>query len=42
MAVASDTSGLAGADVRPLWDIHARHQGIFDDGWRPVRVPRRR
>ncbi|MCX4647372.1 thioesterase domain-containing protein [Streptomyces sp. NBC_01446] len=41
IAVASDTPGLTGADLRPFWDVYAWHQGIFDDGWqaRPCAAP---
>ncbi|MET8950230.1 thioesterase domain-containing protein [Streptomyces sp. NPDC004393] len=41
IAMASDTPGLTGADLRPFWDVYAWHQGIFDDGWqaRPCAAP---
>ncbi|GAA3100661.1 thioesterase domain-containing protein [Streptomyces echinatus] len=41
IAVASDTPGLTGADLRPFWDVYVWHQGIFDDGWqaRPCAAP---
>ncbi|WP_186319048.1 thioesterase domain-containing protein [Streptomyces sp. SAJ15] len=41
IAVASDTPGLTGADLRPFWDVYAWHQGIFDGGWqaRPCAAP---
>ncbi|MFB6439582.1 thioesterase domain-containing protein [Streptomyces sp. NPDC056411] len=34
IAVASDTPGLTGQDLRPFWDIYSWHQGIYDEGWR--------
>ncbi|MCX4635104.1 alpha/beta fold hydrolase [Streptomyces sp. P9-2B-2] len=41
IAVASDTPGLTGQDLRPFWDVYSWHQGIFDEGWRasPCRAP---